>query len=100
MNEVEDREKTEEAKSKNLVTGAEEVALNEMEIWQALRRMKDKKATQIVFPWKHGNTDSDKKWFQRIIESSMEIRKLSRRVENRGNCADIQERRPRQGRKL
>lgn len=44
-------------KSENLVTGAEEVALMEMEIWQALRRMKDKKATQMVFPWKHGNTD-------------------------------------------
>lgn len=103
VNELEDREKTKEAESEILVTGAEEVALEELEIWQSLRRTKDNKN---CWPgWRSHESmeirrNSDKEWFQRIIEPSMEIQKLFRRMENRGNCVNIQERKPRQDRKL
>lgn len=103
MNELEDRKKTKEAESEILVTGAEEVALEELEIWQALRRTKDNK--NCWHGWHSHESmeirrNSDKEWFQRIIEPSMEIQKLFRRMENRGNCVNIQEKRPRQDRKL
>lgn len=103
VNELEDREKIKEAESEILVTGAEEVALEELEIWQALRRTKDNK--NCWHEWHSHESmeiqrNSDKEWFQRIIEPSMKIQKLFRRMENRGNCVNIQERRPRQDRKL
>lgn len=50
VNELEDREKTKEAESEILVTGAEEVALEKLEIWQALRRTKDNKNCWSGFP--------------------------------------------------
>lgn len=44
--ELEGKEKSKVAESELLETGAEEVTLEE-EIWQALKRMKDKKAAGI-----------------------------------------------------
>lgn len=46
VKELEGKEKSKVAKSELLETGAKEVTLEE-EIWQALKRMKDKKAAGI-----------------------------------------------------
>lgn len=87
--ELEGKEKSKVAESELLETGAEEVTLEE-EIWQVLKRMKDKKAAGID---PHGSMvirrDSDKEGLYRIIEASVEFRKLPRGVENRSYCADF-----------